>query len=209
MNLQVCNSEQDWVRAINEWLAAELAQRRMNRIFLPAGETPKPLYRDWQNKPPDFLENLKFVQLDEILTGTHRFAFRQFFRQYMPDYNAQFEFIDHAEEGADLALLGLGYNGHVAFHEPGIDPSFYSGCLTLNTDTAKRLCCEPNTRVVSYGLGAFLRTRAALMIVRDESKRSILRRVLDGDTRLPASHLLKHENFHIITNFALDEGPPA
>lgn len=201
MKLIVRKDESGWVEAVNNWLDDRVKKFKSKRLFLPAGETPRPLYSSWEHRPPEFLKSLSLVQLDEILTGSHKNSFRQFFLENLWLFKSQIEFIDEAEKGADLALLGLGANGHVAFHEPGIGPNFYSGCLQLNYETTERLKLEPKTRGVSYGLAAFLKTKAILIIVRGQNKHEILKTVLQPGCPLPAGQLFKHPDVTIITDF--------
>lgn len=199
MNHIVCKDESEWVRSIHESLLQRVKQYQAQSLFLPAGETPRPLYSFWENEKPQALSQLRFYQVDEILSGSHASMFQKFFKDTLPSFQAQFEYIDQAESVADLALLGLGLNGHVAFHEPGLPASFYSGCLSLNRETSARLDLRPDARVVSYGLGAFLKCKAILLVVRGKSKKEILSEILKPESQLPAALLKSHGDFSIIS----------
>ena len=100
-----------------------------------------------------------------------------------------------------MAILGLGQNGHVAFHEPSLNTNFFSGCLKLDLETTKRLGLEPETRVVSYGLNAFLKSKAILLIVRGETKKTIFTQVMQANCKLPAAFLLKHYDVTVVVDF--------
>jgi 6-phosphogluconolactonase/glucosamine-6-phosphate isomerase/deaminase len=203
MKILTCKGETEWVEAINDWLRDRLRSTNSQRLFVPAGETPRPLYENWQKKGAPFSRALKLVQIDEALTGFELGVFRRFFEAQLPSYQNQFEYIEEAERGGDLAILGLGLNGHVAFHEPGFPKGFYSGCLSLNRETVEKLKWSPHTRVVSYGVGAFLKSKAILLIVRGESKRSILNEILKAGCDRPAAWLKNHSDFTVITDFEL------
>ena len=41
--------------------------------------------------------------------------------------------------GIDVALLGLGPNGHVGFHEPGYHADFLGGRVTISDETKQRV----------------------------------------------------------------------
>src|SRR6185312_7337213 len=110
----------------------------------------RPLYRRWRHDHPQYLRQAQFVQLDEVLDGS--LPFQNFFCEELPDFRSQFEFISTAERGGDIALLGLGPNGHVAFHEPGLPRDFYSGCLRLSGESCERLHLPASTRAISYGV---------------------------------------------------------
>jgi 6-phosphogluconolactonase/glucosamine-6-phosphate isomerase/deaminase len=204
MDIKVCKDETQWVEAINTWLNRKLIQFKSRRVFLPAGDTPLPLYKNWSKVNPSFLKGLRFVQLDEILSGPQERAFQKFFRSALPNFQNQMEYIDSAELGGELAILGLGTNGHVAFHEPGLSSRFYSGCVMLQPETVKRIGAQLGDKVVTYGLDAFLRSKAILLIVRGESKAAVLKKILLADCSLPAAQLKSHPDFTIITDIQLE-----
>jgi 6-phosphogluconolactonase/glucosamine-6-phosphate isomerase/deaminase len=202
MQIRECKDENAWVETVNVWLASAVDTWHAKRVFVPAGETPRPLYKSWQNNGPQLLNQLTLVQLDEILVPNK--PFRRFFIETLPNFQKKIEFIETAEAGAEVALLGLGLNGHVAFHEPGVSDSFYSGCLQLSPETIARLKLEPNTRGLTYGLNAFLKTKAIALLVRGESKRNILQQIMQPTCQLPAAKILRHKNVTVITDFKIN-----
>lgn len=212
MRIVECKDEKAWVDEINSWLAHEIESQHARRIFIPAGETPRPLYRSWQrnhfsnSKPSqqvvECLSLTTLVQLDEVLNDEK--PFRNFFRECLPQYCEQIEFIEVAEKGADIALLGLGLNGHIAFHEPGIGDNFFSGCLELSAETISRLKLPPHARGITYGLDAFMKSKSVGLIVRGEGKAQILRKILRPECRLPAARLKAHPNFTIFSDFKIE-----
>jgi len=215
----VCKDENAWVEAANHWLKSRLAkfksQKRVVRLFLPAGETPRPLYRSWEAGHGPFLKrssdaspnttdvHVQLVQVDDIISGTGQGVFRRFFEEALPSFKNQFQCIGLAEAAADLAILGLGTNGHVAFHEPNLPPHFYSGCVTLDNETTSRLKLAAGARAVTYGLSAFMRCQEILLIVRGENKKNILAEILKADCKKPAAFLKNHPRLTILTDFAL------
>ena len=109
-------------------------------------------------------------------------------------------FIDDASQVADLALLGLGLNGHVAFHEPGLPENFFSGCVRLNSHTCQNLGVKNGAWGLTYGIGALKRAKAVLLMVRGLSKHEILGQLLKQNPALPATYLLKHANITILVD---------
>ncbi|MEK7357725.1 MAG: 6-phosphogluconolactonase, partial [Bdellovibrionota bacterium] len=103
---------------------------------------------------------------------------------------------------ADVAILGLGLNGHVAFHEPGLGRDFFSGCVKLSDTTVGQLAAEPETWGITYGAGAFARCRSVCIMVGGASKRDVLKRLLAGDDSLPATALMKHPDLTIFADRA-------
>jgi 6-phosphogluconolactonase/glucosamine-6-phosphate isomerase/deaminase len=201
MEIISCKDETTWVKTINEWLYKQSLKYAIDRVFVPAGDTPRPLYRSWEASGLPFKSTAKLVQLDEILTGRGEGLFKKFFKETLPSFQKNFEYIDKADSGADIAILGLGPNGHVAFHEPGLSANFYSGCLQLNEETANRLKIEAGAKVVSYGLGAFMKSKGVILIVRGAQKKEILKTILKHGCALPAALLLNHKNVLVVTDF--------
>ena len=201
MEVQTCLDQKAWILAINDWLADRKQRYSARRLFVPAGQTPVPLYAQWEKDHPEFLSDLHLLQVDEVLGRPP--VFRIFLAEHLPSYVGQIEFIEQADGGADLAILGLGLNGHVAFHEPGLPASFFSGCVLLQDSTCHTLGMSSPAWGVTYGLGAFLRTRAVALIVRGNGKRAVVERLLSGDRSLPATYLLAHADVTLFVDFVV------
>ncbi len=100
--------------------------------------------------------------------------------------------------GLDVALLGMGPDGHIASLFPGhpllgLPPDRVVASLS---DSPK----APSARM-TLTLGLLERTGASILLAVGQAKEQALRRLIAGDTDLPASHL---PNLTIITN--LDTG---
>ena len=176
MRLQICKDENEWVSAAWNWLHSEL--KTGQRLFVPAGGTPTPLYQRWRRENSPLLKSLKLVQIDEIINGPKRGTFRRFFEAEMGPYLDQFELIGQADKTADAAILGVGVNGHVAFHEPHIPRHFAGGCVRLSCETLEYLHLEDPTWGVTYGVGAFSQCRSVLVLAQGENKQRILKKAL-------------------------------
>jgi 6-phosphogluconolactonase/glucosamine-6-phosphate isomerase/deaminase len=85
-------------------------------------------------------------------------------------------------EGIDLAILGLGMNGHIGMNEPGTDPS-------LNAHVAE---IDPVTQQV--GIKDIMQAKHVILLISGRKKAEIARDVLDGEisNQLPASFLRNH-----------------
>jgi 6-phosphogluconolactonase/glucosamine-6-phosphate isomerase/deaminase len=199
MYLHSTNTLQSWIEETNSILEKSLQGK--GRIFLPAGKTPIPLYENWEYDLPDFLEDIVMVQIDEV-SGSHQF--KEFFEETLPSYKHQFEWIEEESltkpelEGADVALLGLGLNGHVGFHEPGVSESFCAGPVYLSMDTCKNLGISFPATGLTYGIGTFKKCGTIIIITRGPEKREVLKRLLEKDDEIPATALANHPNLHII-----------
>ena len=182
----------------HEWIEREINENQAQSIFIPAGKTPIGLYQHWERNRPAYLERVKLLQIDEVITGPQKGVFKTFFRQYLPTYFKNIQWIGEQENVADLAILGLGKNGHIAFHEPGLPHDFTMGCVKLDQTTCKNLKAGKNAWGHTYGLGALMKCKKILMIVLGENKNKILERLLSRDPLVPAVQLLEHPGFEIV-----------
>lgn len=190
--------EEDTVRATETWLTDRLARYRATSLFLPAGETPRALYAKWRREKPAYLSGVRLQQVDDVIDGPGRGVFARFFANELPGFA-----VEPPKDGtpAELAILGFGTNGHIAFHEPHLAPSFSFGEVTLEEDTCARLGLPPGTKGLSYGAGAFLKARAILLIVKGEGKKAAWDRFKAGDARLPSVRLKHHPDLTVWTDF--------
>lgn len=203
----VVQGQNEWVQAASDWLNEKQAQYKAQSLYVPAGETPKPLYRDWELHKPGYLNKMKMIQIDDVLDGEKKNLFKQFFFDELPTYAPKIEYFESGESQADLGILGLGMNGHVAFHEPGLAPNFYSGCVRLQNETLRNLDLANGTWGKTYGVNAFYKCKALLIAVKGVKKKEILLRTLEGGQRLakevPACALLSHPDLTILTDFEI------
>jgi glucosamine-6-phosphate deaminase len=96
--------------------------------------------------------------------------------------------------GLDLAILGLGVNGHLGFNEPPSPVNAPTRVVNLSPETIAANGsywdgAEVPTSAVTMGMATLLAAREILLLVSGVAKRDILRRVLDGpiDPAVPAS----------------------
>jgi len=189
--------EAHWVSHASRWLADKVEQYDARRVYVPAGETLRPLYAKWRASPPDVLQKLTLYQVDEIVEGDAEGCFAQFFVKELPKHTVHppSEFTP-----ADLAILGLGMNGHVAFHEPGVPLEFNFGNVLITPETATQLEIPAGTLARTYGVAAFLKTRAILLVVVGERKRDVFKRFMERDRALLASALWEHSDLTVLTD---------
>ena len=201
MDLVSCKTPDDVVMAANKWCESRVKTTQAGSLFLPAGNTPTPLYQFWERTKPSYLDGRRLLQIDDVLTGPQRGLFRRYFEENLPAFKPQLIEIDRADELAELAILGFGVNGHVAFHEPGLPLDFYSGCLRLSNESTSTLGLSAETWGITYGLGAFLKTKATLLIVSGSKKKAMFERFLTETETFPASFLKKHRDLTVLVDF--------
>lgn len=195
MKLEVCKNTEELVRKSTKWCERQLDGEAS--IFLPAGSTPIPLYAAWEKSQNNFLKGKQIIQLDEIISEKNEQKFYQFLCAHLPSYKSQIIPIQEAKTGAAIGVLGLGLNGHIAFHEPGVSDDFFKGDVLLTKKTCQSLKLKEGSKGLSFGLKAFLDCKALLLLVRGENKKNIFKKFLDHDESLPAVKLLKHKDLTV------------
>jgi glucosamine-6-phosphate deaminase len=203
MKLVVCDNNEEMTHLVADWCSKSIKAHNARTVFLPAGNTPIKLYERWEKLKPVEFKGLRLLQIDDVLSGPKAGMFKQFFEDHLPSFREQFDWIESTPEtdrGADLSLLGLGLNGHVAFHEPGMPMDFFCGCLKLSEITERNLELAPATWGISYGIGAFIKSKSIAMMVNGAGKRDVLQRLLNGDRSLPAAGLMAHPDFTIFAD---------
>src|SRR5690606_19816291 len=108
--------------------------------------------------------------------------FRKFFLERLPSFAARIARPEEFEGPADLAILGLGRNGHVAFHEPGLPLEFRFGEVALTGATCRSLGLTPPRQGITHGLGHFMKCRAVLLIVAGSGKEEAWRGFRNGSS---------------------------
>ncbi len=197
-------------RRATEIVADAVVGGTAGTIALPTGGTPVGLYRLLSERIRSGNLNLDGVvvfQLDEFrnLPGDHPQSFAVWLRDQLlimagidddrfhlvpatatdPDAaGAEYETLIDRAGGLDLAVLGLGNNGHVAFNEPGSAVDSRTRLLTLSKETIEQTARawpvgqEVPHEAVTMGIGTLLEARAILLVVKGAAKATVVRRIL-------------------------------
>lgn len=175
--------------------------------FLPAGGTPGPFYKlfveSYQELQAQGFDQIKLWQIDEILNGKKAGYFRQFFKENLGPWENQLVSITDQYKVSNskaVAFLGLGVNGHVAFHEPHIPLHFSLGCVELGNETLGYLDLEKGTWGITYGLETFLACEKIYLMVKGDHKADILERFMSDDESVPAVALKKHHRLVLLAD---------
>ena len=110
--------------------------------------------------------------------------------------------------GYDLAILGLGPNGHFAFNEPPADLESDAHVLEVTEESVESAVRywgsreEVPRRAITTGLKRLIAARRVLLVARGEAKRAALERALeaDPDPMTPASFLNRAANATFLTD---------
>jgi glucosamine-6-phosphate deaminase len=220
-----------WAGVVADAFAERLAAEPRLRVCLRTGDTPVPLYdelaaRDragltsfaqatvvlldeWADLPPGdaarcdvrlregLLDRLapppRFVAID--VDGS--------------DDEAAARAHDEAARGLDLAVLGLGLNGHVGFNEPGSRPDDPTRLVRLARSTraaasARYGAARVPTGGITIGLARLLEAREVWLLVTGERKAAIVRRTLRGPEGpdCPATYLRRHPRLIVFADEA-------
>lgn len=109
-----------------------------------------------------------------------------------------------SQDGIDVAILGLGMNGHIAMNEPGTPNTSRSHISNISKETqevGQKYFKEPTpiTEGLTLGIGTLLEAKNIMLMVTGSKKASIVKRMLGSaeTTDLPASFFLGHPNITI------------
>jgi glucosamine-6-phosphate deaminase len=134
----------------------------------------------------------------------------------IPDGNAddleaecrRYDALIEEKKQIDLQLLGLGHNGHIGFNEP--DHALTSGThvvkLQEQTRNANARFFDSMDEVPQYaitmGVGAILKAKMILLVVKGADKADIVREALKGpiSTECPASLLQTHPHLVVLVD---------
>ncbi|MBN1475693.1 glucosamine-6-phosphate deaminase [Candidatus Sumerlaeota bacterium] len=131
-----------------------------------------------------------------------------------PDPQAECRRLGEIIRGAriDLACIGIGENGHIAFNDPPADFETKEPFLVVELDEACRRqqlgegwfksLDEVPTRAISMSVHQILKARSIVCTVPDERKAKALRGAVEGDVTpaVPASILQRHPSCHLFAD---------
>lgn len=195
-------------KSLIDLIFADFKERGVRDLLLPAGGTPEAFYSYIENHEEIDLSSFSFWQIDDVLNGSERDCFQKFFKEKFSKRYSQLNLIhDHflGFEKPFSSFLGLGVNGHVAFHEPHIPRDFSFGCVELGPETLNYLNLEKGTWGITYGLGTFLRSESIYLMVKGSHKKEVLIRFLEGDKSVPAVALKEHKKLNLLLDEELYE----
>jgi glucosamine-6-phosphate deaminase len=170
-----------------------------------------------------------FFHLDEYvgLPESHRASFRRYLKERIVSrfHPQAFHFINGeadnvhdecrrvgqliAQQTIDVAFVGIGENGHLAFNDPPADFDTDEPYIVVNLDNACRRqqvgegwfksIDDVPTRAISMSIKQILRSREILCIVPDARKAQAVKACVELDVSPlhPASILQKHKNVRL------------
>lgn len=207
-----------------EWAAAVAARfhervRPGMRICLPTGNTTTPFYAEVARR--NSLDGVEVFLLDEfgglpdddpgrcmsMLARDLLSKIEGNLKVHAPDVDASDP--EHAADrygdliaggGLDLALVGLGANGHIGMNEPGATVDLPTRLVQLEPSTTQHAAeygaTAPPTWGITVGLAELMDAEEVWMLVTGAHKSEILNRTIHGvvDSEVPATYLTRHHN---------------
>lgn len=106
--------------------------------------------------------------------------------------------------GVDVAILGIGMNGHIGLNEPGTSATLRSHVSVIDETTQKvgqKYFTKPQllTKGITLGLATLMEVKHLFLLVSGEHKAAILQQALEGEQtqNIPATLLRNHPGFKI------------
>jgi glucosamine-6-phosphate deaminase len=214
-------------RAVADEVAAFAARRPDLVLALPTGRTPIPLYHELADRCARGRANLtgaRGFNLDElVLPRSDPRTFHSFMEQHAwgrtglrrdrcdipdgaaPDLAAEcrrYEAAIAAAGGLDLALLGVGVDGHVAYNMPGVI-SLPTHVVRLPDGLAASLEVPPESwplRAITMGIGTIRGARSIRVIATGARKAMAVRTLVRGpeNPEWPCSFLQSHPDIEVL-----------
>lgn len=229
--LRVLDDAQGVARAAADVLAEAVAGRPDLVLALPTGRTPIPFYRELARRDQEGrirLRQARGFNLDElVLPREDPRSFHAFMTQHawvhtglrrdrcdIPDGQApdlqeecrRYEEAIAAAGGLDLAILGVGVDGHVAYNMPG-PVTLPTHVVRLPDGLAASLGLPPSAwplRAITMGIGTIRSARAVVVLATGEGKATAVRALLAGpeDPEWPCSFLGRHPGLQVLADRA-------
>jgi glucosamine-6-phosphate deaminase len=220
--------------AVN-WLVEKLEKTTHPTLLLATGRTPLDTYAALVSRvaeAPDLVAGAKLFALDEYcgLEGDDLRSFRNVLWQHVAEplgipqdrlitpngaaADPAAEAVDYenrlaAKGYADIAILGVGTNGHVAFNEPGVSFDQPSHVVTLTEETrianAANFGADPEQvprQAITVGVSTILKSRHILLLAHGAAKRQAIGELLSGKVspQWPVTALHTHPSVHLIVD---------
>ena len=230
MNLLVHSDPLAAARTVAGVIATAASEEPGLALGLPTGLTPIPVYEEMSKlhlQGELDLSEAHAFNLDELLLPSdHPASFRSYMNRHawrrigldpercdIPDGEAdptlecqRYEEALAAAGGLDLAFLGVGGDGHVAYNLPGPTQAS-THVVELSPELADSLQVPVNRRplrAITMGMGALLSARRLVMLAVGEAKTKAVQALLAGPETpgWPCSLLRGHRRFDVVLDVA-------
>jgi len=199
-------------------------------VCVPSGDSPKGLFKEWQLQQEKKIIDVhswlllgldEWVGLGENDEGSCRYMLNKdlfhplkineericCFNGKTNDTETECNRVENyiqRHNGIDVAIVGLGMNGHVGLNEPGTTPELYSHISAIHPVTksvGQKYFSSPTqlTQGITLGLASLMNAKHLILLVSGKKKAEILQQAMEGEIteQVPASLLRNHSNFKV------------
>ena len=217
--LRVFKTYNELSSTVADIVEEQLKENRISRFILPTGSTPLGLYKELVSRELDWGAVMTYNLDVYIMNPDHPQSYQTFMRKNLfdkinihpsncqyPDRNTQS--YEQRLKGipADLCILGIGTNGHIAFNEPGSSFDSRTRVVVLDEQTIKDNSRffdsieDVPTQAITMGLGTIMDSKRIVLIAQGKKKKEILDKAMFGKITedIPASILQTHINMEAV-----------
>lgn len=240
MKVIVCKNYEEVSEKSAEIVAAVMKGNPNAVLGLATGSTPEGMYAklvEMNQKGEIDFSGITTVNLDEYypISPDNDQSYRYFMNKNLfdhvnidmaktnvpngaaPDGNAEaerYEAYVRSLGGADIQVLGIGRNGHIAFNEPDTElvPVTHVTSLTEDTiDANARFfasAADVPTHALTMGMGTILSAKKIIILANGKNKHDAVMQMLRGTvtTSCPASFLNLHDDVVLVCDEACYNG---
>ena len=218
MEIKILKDYKELSYTVTDIVEYQLQEQPLSRLILPTGSTPLGLYKELVNRELDWSAVMTYNLDVYIMNPDHPQSYQTFMKENLfnkiniypsncqfPDRNVQS--YEQRLKGipADLCILGIGTNGHIAFNEPGSSFDSRTRVVHLDEQTIQDnsrffdSIDDVPTRAITMGLGTIMESEKIVLMANGVNKLNILNVAMNGEVTesVPASILQNHDNVEV------------
>jgi len=217
-HLRVLKNYNELSSTVADIVEEQLKKDRISRFILPTGSTPLGLYKELVSRELDWGAVMTYNLDVYIMNPDHPQSYQTFMKENLFNkiniYPTNCQFLDRNTQSyeqrlkgipADLCILGIGTNGHIAFNEPGSPFDSRTRVVVLNEQTIKDNSRffdsieDVPTQAITMGLGTIMDSKRIVLMANGKHKKDILDKAMNGEVTedVPASILQRHDNVEV------------
>ena len=218
MEIKILKDYKELSYTVTDIVEYQLQEQPLSRLILPTGSTPLGLYKELVNRELDWSAVMTYNLDVYIMNPDHPQSYQTFMKENLfnkiniypsncqfPDRNVQS--YEQRLKGipADLCILGIGTNGHIAFNEPGSSFDSRTRVVHLDEQTIQDNSRffdsieDVPTQAITMGLGTIMDSKKIVLMANGKHKKDILDKAMNGEVTedVPASILQNHNNVEV------------
>ncbi|MGI6316142.1 MAG: glucosamine-6-phosphate deaminase [Christensenellales bacterium] len=224
-------TQSDFDKAACNWVLEKGMTGNRSTWILPTGSTPEGMYRELCNAHirgnTDF-KNISFFNLDEYIglpidhpQSYHSYMHKNLYNVIKPNPEMihiprgwskdtekaciEYDTLLDLAGIPEIAVLGVGNNGHIGFNEPGTNPALRTHIQTLSPSTRKanqRFFPGEETprQAITMGISDIMKAKRVLLLINTQAKAAIVQTAFSNkpDANYPVSWLQRHPDLTIM-----------